>query len=53
MDLGNLYLVKLGNADLVLDLSQFSLLPQLPHKMACASKVVKINLKNDYLTLIV
>jgi len=43
--------LKLGYAGLVLDLSQFSILPQVPQKMMLTSKVVRIDSKYLSITL--
>jgi hypothetical protein len=44
-DLDKLNLVKLAYSDMVLGLSQFSILPQLRIKITIASKAVKSDLK--------
>ena len=49
MDLDKLNLIKLGYSCLVLGSSQFLIMPQLPQKMMLATKVVKINSKNNHL----
>ena len=43
--------VRIYNGGLVFGSSRFPLLPKLPQKMMLASKVVKIELKNNHLAL--
>jgi len=44
---------KFPDGGLVLSMSQFSILPQLPPKIMLDSKVVKIDLQNNHLALLI